>query len=518
MLRIRTTKTASGKTAVQAVRREHQKTIVVKHFGSAADNSVELKELYTLADQYIIRTSQTKPLFPELFTPQKEHLVSLDRLKITSPYHHFAYETLSFFYKRNGFNKLKDKLLQDLVVIRIIEPTSKIRSLSLLKEYFDISFGHTTLYQGLRRIREKKDEIETVAVEYAKKHLSFDFSLVFYDVTTLYFETHKEDEDLTDDQGKVVEEGLRKNGFSKDHKSNQPQILIGLLVTKEGYPVAIEMFPGKTFEGKTMIPVILKVKEKYRIKNLTIVADAGMLSFVNMQELEKHGLSYIVGARMGSIADNLMKEISQALDKTEGIFYKVQTGHGKLICDYSKKRASKDKSDREKQIRRALRQIEQGDPVLLKYPFLKADKKPVLKLNIKLIEKDELLDGIKGYYTNVIDMPESLIVSRYKDLWLVEKAFRIAKSDLEARPMFHHQRVTIEAHMIIVFVSLCIVKSIELLSGISIKRVKDQIWNILDVTMEDTLTRQKFVKRMDIPTNEITELVKNLKRRNHSTY
>lgn len=517
-MRIRTTKTASGKIAVQAVRRDHQETIIVKHFGSATDSSAELKELYTLADQYIIRVSQTKPLFPELFTPPKEHLISLDHLKITSPYHHFAYETLSFFYQRNGFNKLKDKLLQDLVIIRIIEPASKIRSLSLLREYFDISFGHTTLYQGLRRIREAKNEIETVAVEYAKKHLSFDFSLVFYDVTTLYFETFKEDEDLTDDQGKVIGEGLRKNGFSKDHKSNQPQILVGLLVTKEGYPVAVEMFPGKMFEGKTMIPVILKVKEKYEIKNLTVVADAGMLSFANMQELEKHNLSYIVGARMGSIADNLMKETSLALDKTEGIFYKAQTGHGILICDYSKKRASKDKSDREKQIRRALRQIEQGDPVLLKYPFLKTEKKPVLKLNTKLIEKDELMDGIKGYYTNVTDMPESLIVSRYKDLWHVEKAFRIAKSDLEARPMFHHQRITIEAHMIIVFVSLCVVKSIELLSGISIKRVKDQIWKILDVTMEDTLTGQKFVKRMDTLTNEISKLVENLKRKSRNTY
>lgn len=517
MLRIRTTQTASGKTAVQAVKREHQKTIIVKHFGST-DNSIQLKRLRTLADEYIIRASRTKPLFPELFTPQKEHLISLDRLKITSPYHHFAYETLSFFYQRNGFNKLNNKLLKDLVVIRIIEPASKIRSLTLLKEYFDISFGHSTLYRGLKDIWEGRDEIETVAVEYAKKHLSFDFSLLFYDVTTLYFETHKEDEDLTDDQGKVLEEGLRKNGFSKDHKSNQPQILVGLLVTKEGYPVAVEMFPGKMFEGKTMIPVILKVKEKYQIKNLTIVADAAMLSFTNMAELKKYDLSYIVGARMGSIADELMKEISQALSQTEGIFHKTQTHHGILICDYSKKRASKDKSDREKQIRRAIRQIEQGDPVLLKYPFLKAEKKPVLKLNTKLIEKDELLDGIKGYYTNVTDIPESLIVSRYKDLWHVEKAFRIAKSDLEARPMFHHQRITIEAHMIIVFVSLCIVKSIELLSGISIKRVKDQIWRTLDVTMEDTLTKQKFVKRMDTSTNEIAKLVENLKRRNCSTY
>lgn len=517
MLRIRTIKTGSGKIAVQVVRRQHQQTIIVKHLGSA-NTEAELKELHTLADQFILRASQTKPLFPELFTPQSRHFVSLDCLKITNPYHHFAYEILSFFYQLNGFSKLNNKLLQDLSIIRICEPCSKIRSLALLKEYFNIRLGHTSLYQGLRRIRRQKEEIEKVAVSYAKSHLSFDFSLVFYDVTTLYFETQKQDEDLQDDMGNILEEGLRKNGFSKDHKNNQPQIVIGLVVTKEGYPICIEAFPGNTFEGKTMIPIILKLKEKYQIKNLTIIADAGMLSFANMQELKGHNLSYIVGARIGNLSQDLMKEISLALNKTEGIFYHTQTPHGNLICDYSKKRASKDKSDREKQIRRALRQMGQGDPILLKYRFLKAKKKPVLKLNTKLIEQDELQDGIKGYYTSVTGISDTLIVSRYKDLWHVEQAFRIAKSDLLARPIFHHLKESIEAHMIIVFVSLCIVKSIEMLTKLSIKEVKHQIWRILDVTIEDSLTKQKFIKRMDTSENEVAQLVENLKKRHSITY
>ncbi len=130
----------------------------------------------------------------------------------------------------------------------------------------------------------------------------------------------------------------------------------------------------KTASGKTMIPVILKVIKKYQIKNLTVVADAGMLSSANMEELKKHHLTYIVGARMGNLPHHLMAQISENLYATEGIFYKGQTAHGTLICDYSKKRASKDRSDREKQVRKALRQIEQGDPILLKYPFLKAIK------------------------------------------------------------------------------------------------------------------------------------------------
>lgn len=516
MLRIRTTKTASGKIAVQVVRRNHQETIVVKHIGSAGDGT-ELKILYTLADQYILRNSSTKPLFPELFTPQKEHFVSLEHLKVSTPHHQFAYEILLFFYSLNGFTKISSKLLQDLAILRIIEPASKIRSLTLLKEYFNVSYGHTTLYQGLQFILKQKEEIESLAVEYAKKNLSFDFSFVFYDVTTLYFETHKEDDDIIDDQGQVLEAGLRKNGFSKDHKSNQPQILVGLLVTKEGYPISVEAFTGKTFEGKTMIPIILKLKEKYQIENLTVVADAAMLSFANMAELTKHKLSYIVGARMGSLPHHLMQEISSVLAATEGIFYKTQTSHGILICDFSKKRASKDKSDREKQVRKALRQIELGDPILLKYPFLKAEGKPVLKLNTKLIEQDKLLDGVKGYYTNILDIPEGLIVARYKDLWHVEKAFRIAKSDLQIRPIFHHLKESIYAHLIIVFVSLCVVKSIEILSQTPIRKVKDEIWKILDITLEDTKTRQKIVARMDTSQNEMAQLVDKLKR-THSTY
>ena len=188
---------------------------------------------------------------------------------------------------------------------------------------------------GTGLINNLKIDAEKVAVNYARKNLSFDFSLVFFDVTTLYFETFKEDKD-----------NFRKPGFSKDGKHQQPQVLVGLVVTKEGFPISIESFEGNTFEGHTMLPVILNLKKKYNIENLTIVADVGMLSFNNMEVLQKHNFSYVVGARIGGIKENIIKNVSEEINKQENYIVEAKTKYGRLLVDYSKKRASKDKSDR----------------------------------------------------------------------------------------------------------------------------------------------------------------------------
>jgi transposase len=287
--------------------------------------------------------------------------------------------------------------------MRIIEPSSKLESLELLKEFFNIEYQRRTLYRQLPSFVSLKSSIEEKIITFAKNNLNFDFSLVFYDVTTLYFESFKADE-------------LRKPGFSKDSKSNQPQVVIGLVVNKDGYPIKIEVFKGNTFEGHTMLPVIKKLQKDYSIDTLTVVADAAMLSFNNMQELEKAGLNYIVGARLGNISTELLKKISEKLNKNEGIYYKTETPRGILICDYSHKRAIKDKSDRNKQLLKAKFQIASPQSITRKSRFVKEVDKINLKLNEDLIIKDELREGIKGYYTNLKNIEDSLIVSRYKDL------------------------------------------------------------------------------------------------------
>jgi len=507
---VRTTKTASGATAVQVVDRYHHQTRIVKHIGSAVDQE-SLSRLHTLAAQYIREQNVTPPLFPSFAKESSKHLVAVEDLVFTKAYHKAAYEFFSFFYERNGFTQIPNPLLRDMAIMRLIEPASKLQSIELLKEHFHITYGHTRLYRHLREILTQKNQIEQIAVAYAKKYLAFDFTLVFYDVTTLYFETFKEDRDTTDSKGGTAI-GLRKIGYGKEKKPGQPQIIIGLVVNKDGYPISMEMFSGKVFEGHTMLPVIQRLQQKYAITTLTIVVDAAMLSLDNMTAIAHAGLSYIVGARTGSISLDRLKYISNKLNKKEHIFTRTKTDWGTLVCDYSKTRAAKDKSDRKKQLEKARYQIQNPDKAKKRSRFVMEETRATLKLNEKLIVQDTLQDGIKGYYTNLKKTPSRLIVKRYHDLWQIEKSFRMAKSDLDARPIFHHKRDSIVAHMFIVFVSLCLAKSIELVTHLSLKKVKKEIWPILDIEFTDVITKQTFTKRMDTTANPLVALWRKLKK------
>lgn len=360
------------------------------------------------------------------------------------------------------------------------------------------------MYEKLPKMNMLKSDAESYAVAYAKEHLSFDFSVVFYDVTTLYFETFTEDAD-----------GFRKTGFSKDNKANQPQIVIGLIVTREGFPVSFEVFEGSTFEGKTFIPTITKFRDTYDIKNLIVVADAAMISFDNIEKLKDNNLSYIVGGRVANLKRSEMEEISKNLGNTDGGTTRIATERGLLICDFSATRYRKDKWEMEKQIVKAEKLLEKNEGIKRTKFLMNKDKKKTEQiLNTELIEKTKLLLGIKGYYTNLITESNETIITHYHNLWHVEKAFRIAKSDLEARPVFHHKKEIIEVHILIVFISLCVVKAIELLTKHSIKKVKDMIWQILDIEFTDTFTKRDYSKRMVTRGNQMVELLSTLQNEN----
>lgn len=503
MYRVRTTKTASGKTAVQIVHRGNHQIKVVKHIGTA-NTDAEIKKLIEKAHRYIIQTSQTNPLFPEIFHVEKDNVVAVDDLEFTNTYHSFAYEFLSYFYERCGFGKLNNTLLKDLVIMRIIEPCSKLHAVVLLKEYFGKQYGKTGMYEKLPKMKSLKADCEKYAVAYAKQYLSFDFSLVFYDVTTLYFETFKEDA-----------EGFRKPGFSKDNKASQPQIVIGLIVTREGFPVSCEVFEGNTFEGKTFMPTITKFRDTYGVKNLIVVADAAMISFDNIEKLKENNLSYIVGARIANLKRSQMEEISKTLGNVDGNTMRIDTERGLLLCDFSTTRYKKDKWEMEKQIAKAENLVKENKGIKrTKFLISKDKKKTEQIINTDLVEKTKLLLGIKGYYTNLITQSNETIITHYHNLWHVEKAFRIAKSDLEARPVFHHKKEIIEVHILIVFISLCIAKAIELLTKQSIKKVKDMIWQILDIEFTDTFTKKDYRKRMVTRGNKMVELLSTLQHEN----
>lgn len=491
MLSVRETKTGSGKTAVQIVQRQYHQTKIIKHLGTG-NNPEEISRLKVLARQFIRVKEGLIPLFSDFDQENNNDLVSVSNLEIVRYKHQFAYDYLLKYYCLNGFDQIKSEILRDLSLIRIIEPVSKRQSLILLNEYFGKSYSISTFYKTVGKLADFKDQTEQLAVSYAKNNLNFDFSIVFYDVTTLYFETFDGD-------------NFRKPGFSKDNKSNQPQILIALVVNSDGYPIFINIFDGNTFEGHTFIPTILALKNKHQINNLTVVADAAMLSRVNMEELNNNGLNYIVGARLSNLKQGLVEKISVEIGGVTEKYFKTKmemNGLGYLICDFSPLRALKDKSDRKKQLIKAQNQINNPAKFLKRSRFVTEETKSVYKLNNQLIKQDELLDGIKGYYTNLENMDSQLVVSRYHDLWKIEKAFRIAKSDLLARPIFHRKKDSIEAHVLIVFLALCVAKSIELKTGFSVGKIKDKIWKVLTVEFKDKLTGKTFIKQTHVPISE----------------
>lgn len=496
---IRTVKTSSGATAVQIVRYKKRKTIVISHIGSAHTKDA-LTLLKEEAQKQIEKNSMQKSLFPKEKQETSPVLV-INKSEYLGTRYTFIYEVLMQIFRLFDFHKLKNKILLDLVLMRIIQPVSKLESLEYLSELFGIKYGKSSLYQVLAVFPGLKTTVDRRIVAFAKEHYQFDFSIVFYDVTTLYFESFKEDA-----------EEFRKPGFSKDNKSNQPQIVIGLIVTHEGFPVSYEVFAGNTFEGKTFIPTIVKFKDTHEVKNLTVVADAAMISLPNVQSLITNNLSYIVGARTANLKLDQIKQVSQKLNQVDGASTRIETERGLLVCDFSLKRYKKDKREMEKQIVKAEKLLQDND-IFKRTKFIKTDNKTKQFLNLDLIEKTKLLLGIKGYYTNLTDETDETIIKQYHNLWHVEQAFRIAKSDLAMRPIYHFKRQTIEAHILICFMALAVCKYMELKTGKSTKKTVKLLRSITEARIKNKLTGEIIVMRQQLP-EEVEQLWKTLSQTN----
>lgn len=480
---IRRTRTASGAVAVQVVRYERRKVVVLKHLGSAHDEQQEAA-LMSAARNWIEASTLQAPLFAEdAKTP-----LSPDMLRLQGISHRFMYAVLTGFAVRCGFGSLGDQLLLDLAVMRLVEPSSKLRAITLLDTYFGVCHAERTLYRNLPKIRRHKAQAERIAVAYAKETLSSDLALVLYDVTTLYFETFKADE-------------LRVPGFSKDNKPQQPQVVLGLLVTREGFPLGYGLFPGNTFEGKTMLPVLERFAKVHGVETPTVVADAAMLSVKLLADMVKQGFSYIVGARLANASPKVIEQISSGLGQQEGRTLRIPTKHGDLVCAFSAKRYRKDKATFDKQITKATELVAKGEPgKRAKFVKSVAGKEPY-KLDSDLMAKTGSLLGIKGYYTNIPQkvLSDKMVIERYHDLWHVEQSFRMAKSDLATRPIFHRSDQSIRAHIVICFVALALARAIEMASGHSLRNVLDLLWKVSDAHLLNTDTGQAFTLRSEIP-------------------
>lgn len=490
-MKIRVVKTASNANAVQVVRYQNNSRVVMRHLGSAHTQK-DLDDLIVSAEQWIKEYSAQLSIFPD---ENPGNLLALNHCTFLGVQYNFFCKQIHALL---GLMRLDDlpALLKDLIAIRIFEPASKLRSLELMAQYFGNDHSRKTYYKLAPDWIALKKEVESKVVNFAKACYSFNYNLIFYDVTTLYFETFEEDE-------------LRKNGFSKDNKSQQPQILVALMVTKEGFPIGYEIFSGNTFEGHTVIPVIKSFIETNEAKEFTVVADAAMISTENIRQLTQHNINYIVGARLANISSELLDNIDKHICREDGKSIRLKTEKGNLICSYSSIRYRKDLYEMNQQIDKAKRVVENPSKNK-KLRFIQTNNQKV-ELNEKLIEKTNRLLGIKGYYTNLEEAAadNNTIIERYHELYKIEHAFRIAKSDLQTRPVFHFKEEPIKLHLLICFTALVISKHIELKAGISIKKFLDESRKIVDGKLLNHITNKPVIVKAE-PTTKMKEILQKI--------
>ncbi|MBW6509986.1 MAG: IS1634 family transposase [Desulfuromonadales bacterium] len=497
-LTIRTVRTSSGATAVQVVRNEGKKRIIVKHIGSAHSKN-ECQRLVTEAEIYAEAHCRQPSLFAKEVSPSPQ--LDLAHTKLVGVTHLFARNALLACARRCALGALPELYL-DLALMRIIEPSSKLRTLELLQCYFNVRYAERTVYRMLPKLLDHQEQIETAAIKTARDDLKESFSLVLYDVTTLYFESFKEYD-------------FQHPGFSKDNKPQQPQIVIGLITTRSGFPVMHEVFKGNTFEGHTMLAIVRRFQQRVGDVKPVIVADAAMLSKANMQQLEEEGYHYIVGARLANAAARFIDLIHSELPRDDKTLRRFDYDHvvkqADMVCEFSEARYRKDKRELDKQVKRALALLERNEPGRrAKFVKKSEEKDKPFIFDTELQTKAEKLLGIKGYVTNIPEeeLSNAEIVAYYRDLWHVEQAFRISKSDLRARPIYHHTQEAIRAHVLICFMALMMGKYLEIKTGRSLRQIRQDLWRVHEAQIRDERTGETYVLQMDAGELASSELMK----------
>ncbi|KAA3653074.1 MAG: IS1634 family transposase [Bacteroidetes bacterium] len=446
---VRKKRNKSGVISVQIIDKSTGKYRMLKTIGSSSDN-MKIEHMVREGEAWIKNQIGVQELD---FTDYGHHtmlvLQGIEQIVVYGPT-----LLLGKIFNEVGFGEIKQDLFRQLVLARLCFPASKLKTTDYLSKYQFLNIDVQVVYRYLDKLyKEQKELVQQISYDHTLKILDNKIQVVFYDVTTVYFDAESEDE-------------LRKTGFSKDGKHQHPQIVLGLLVSKGGYPLAYEIFKGNQFEGHTMLPIIDAFKAKYSLDKLVVVADAGLLSNDNISLLEQRGYEYILGARIKSVS-RVLKEKILALKLVNGESKIIEIeANRKIIVSYSENRARKDAHNRTRGLDKLEKQIKSGKLTKANInnrgynKFLHIENTLQVSINKEKIKDDKKWDGLKGYITNT-SLNKEEVLNSYKDLWQIEKAFRIAKSDLEIRPIYHRLQRRIEAHICIAFVAYKIYKELE---------------------------------------------------------
>lgn len=480
---------------------------IVKHVGVASNNE-ELEELKLLAAKFKVELESTGQL--PLYTPQELEKLELNKQsknnieqnvkednvnradydvnlldlieedRITKGIHDIygkLYDELNFksVIENYSRNSASCKALKEIVLARVANPDSKKASVDKLASSFGVHLELKTVYRMMDKISDDRIvKLNELVLHSTKSLLDDKIDVIYFDATTLYFESFTPDES---------EDAIKKNGYSKDGKFNQPQIVLALLVTKQGLPIGYKAFSGDTFDGHTIIPALKDVEEQFKVDNIVYVADSGMFNKTNLEEFDKNkNMTYIVGARIKNmqvdIKDKIL-DLSSYTQLNDNIKVKTIDYNGKkLLVTHSLQRAKKDKYEREKAIKKLQDRLSKSKSVksqlsnagYKKYLQLESsdinkDKKKSCDLSIVLnkekIKEDEAWDGLKGIVTNNTLLSDEELIHQYSNLWQVEESFRITKHDLKIRPIYHWKPSRVKAHLAISFMAYTLVRYLE---------------------------------------------------------
>jgi transposase len=504
--------------------------VIVKHIGIVSDES-QLEKLKQLGQEFIaneqLRREQATgqlPLFDE--TPKDrfeviqnqptkkrgrkplsklEDLTDNDTVIIKNLVEEQRiidglHEIGGHVFSQLGYDKILPgkknvELLRDIVLMRIANPGSKFKAQRLLANRFARTHDLDAIYRMMDKLFPKIGEIKTKTFQRAQQLLPESIDILFFDCTTLYFESTD-----TDD--------LRRFGYSKDHRFNTTQVVLALATNSDGLPLGYELFEGNKAEVGTLLACLDSWKKQFNIDSVCFVADRAMMSETNLSALDAQGYQYVVAAKLRAMSGELKSEIlseqnynstllGDELAWTAEFSYKNR----RLIVSYKKSRAKRDAIQREQVLNKINKTLgSEGNTQKLitnqgvkKYTKTEASK-TVLD-DVKIAE-DMAWDGLHGVITNIKDTSHATIISRYARLWKIEESFRLNKHTLSMRPIFHFKTERIHTHIAICYMAFAVLRHMEyivnLTQKISPQFMLEELMEVQSSILKDTVTGKQY--------------------------
>ena len=491
---------------------------IIRHVGIAMDEREE-KQLRDLAIQIMAKLEKERiEISPQmqLFDPPSERSIEkklknkvgrpkrkkiadilppdqvtlddiIEKERVTEGVHEIAGKVYDELYSNVIKSKRSSSILKDLVLTRLVKPSSKHKTQKILLEQFNIHHSLDSIYRVMDKVHDNIDNIKKITFEKTKNLFPGGVDLLLFDVTTLYFESINTDE-------------LRSFGYSKDHRFNTTQLVLALATNTKGLPIGYELFEGNKAEVKTLIAAIESWGKLFKIGSVCFVGDRAMMSKDNLSLLEKHGHQYIIATKLRTLPKKLKTEILdqknyKAKILTDNLAWvgEFEYEGKRLIVSFKKQRALKDAKDRQKIIDKIVKRIS-GSADTKKLITNSGVKKftkttsSTTSLDQEKIAADAEWDGLHGIITNIDlnredknSLPESLI-GRYASLWRIEESFRINKHTLKMRPIFHWKPGRIKAHIAICYMTFATLRNlqyqVELRQKVSVETIIDELLNV----------------------------------------